>query len=124
VNLTALCAERIEIASFLPEIETATPRIIEKNSVSEPLPTAEKNRDGLVQRTVRSLPSERVGVPHRERAIAAIHRSRFVAQAIVTFFVGHLFPHAHAAIPPGHREIRVVGNQNGSGVAQKINQER
>src|SRR4029434_8125502 len=87
---------------FLAKIKAAAPGVVKENSVRQSFAQTDKEWNGLVQGIAGFLPRKRVGIPHGESAVATVHGPGFIAQAVVTFFLGHPLPDTHAALVPSH----------------------
>src|SRR5262249_1459023 len=81
VQLAALCAKGVRIRIGRTHVERRPPSVIEKYSVSLPLPQCNEKRNRLVQRLRRGIEAFRILIPHHQRAPALIERRALLAKS-------------------------------------------
>src|SRR5712672_1906212 len=109
VELATFGAKGKVIWRFLAEIKAAAVGVIKKHAPGSAFEQSHEKSDGLVHGVGGLTPSENVCVPHGESAIAPVHGTGLVAQAVVIFVGRHFLPHVYAGTIEGHWESGLVG---------------
>src|SRR6185437_6434782 len=79
IQLAAVRSKRKIIARLFSEVEAAAIGVVEEQAVGRAFAQADEKWNRLVERIIRFLPTEKIGVPHRIGVIAAVHRTRLIA---------------------------------------------
>src|SRR6267378_1665653 len=85
VDLATFGAEGKVIGRFLAEIKAAAVGVIKKHTPGGAFVQAHEKSDRLVHGVGGLTPSENVGVPHGESAIAPVHGNGLVAKTVIIF---------------------------------------
>ena len=112
VQLAALCSKGKITGRLLSEVEAAAISVVEKNAICRAFQKAHEKRNGLIERIIRFLPAEKVGVPHRIRVITAVHRTGLIAQAKVILLRRHSLPGVDVCAVPSHGQGRLIRKEN------------
>ena len=112
VQLAAIRSKREIVARLLSKVEAAAVGVVEENAVGRAFAKADEKRNCLIERIIRFLPAEKIGVPHRIRVIAAVHWAGFVAQTEIILVSWHSLPGMDVRAIPSHRQRRLIGKKD------------
>src|SRR6267378_159368 len=98
----------VDLATFGAERKAAAVGVIKKHAPGSAFVQSHEKSDRLVHRVGGLTPSENVGVPHGESAIAPVHGTGLVAQTVIIFVGRHFLPHVYAGTIEGHWESGLV----------------